>query len=477
MNKTLVIVQQRVNLEEPHNCTDSKDVLTILSALFDALVQYDDHLGYAPALAESWTLSDDALTWTFRLREDVYFHNGDACDAEAVKYSLERMARPDMGVTLGAPGVYHQYLNGMQVEVLDQHTVCLTTATPVADLLDVLVTGYILPPGPVEQLGADFRLAPVGTGPYEFVSSQPGEEVCLKRNDRSFSTLPKYERVIWRAVPDPTERVRMVQAGHAHIAATLPPAAVSESSGLQILRSQGTTAFIIIFSANKGPLKNPLVRRALNLGIDRQVIIDQILGGAGYPLTGFVSPHHFGYDPDQPPLTFDPEQAKTLLKQAGYEHGLTLTLDSPTALPNEAVPLSKIVTEQWRQIGVEVKVVYTEDREAYANKVRLKDIHDMCIFDSSPLSTYRVLKEKIDARFEGSWWEGYHNAEVEQLLDTAETTIDEASREAIYQKCFQILNEDPPWLYLYNYETFTGVSADLARWQLPAHGVIDPKVI
>ena len=195
----------------------------------------------------------------------------------------------------------------------------------------------------------------------------------------------------------------------------------------------------------------------------------------GLPLKGFISPYHFGADPDQTSLVYDPEQAKVLLSQAGYGGALTLTLDSPTSLPNEAVSLSKIVTEQWRQIGVNVNIVYTEDREEYANKVRLKDIHDMCIFDSSPLSTYRVLKEKIDARFEGSWWEGYHNAEVERMLDKAQATVNEATREAIYRQCFNLLNEDPPWLYLYNYETITGVSPKLGDWRLPVHGVIEPR--
>lgn len=474
MPNTVTIVQSRVFLEEPHNCTDSKDVLTVLSALFDALVCYDENMRYAPALAESWTVSDDARTWTFRLRRGVQFHNGDPCDAEAVKYSLERMARPDMGVTLGAPGVYHQYLNGMEIEIADENTVRLTTVEPIADLLDVLVTGYILPPGPVERLGAEFRLNPIGTGPYIFVDGEDGKQVRVRRNEKYFQPV-RCEEITWQAVSDPAERVRMVREGSAQIASTLPPEAVADESGLQVLRSRGTTAFIIIFSAAAGPLKDPLIRRALNLGVDRQVIIDRILGGAGYPLNGFVSPNHFGADPAQTPITFDPDQAKALIREAGYSDGLTLTLDSPTSLPNEAVPLSKIVAEQWQQIGVNIDIVYTEDREEYANKVRLKDIHDMCIFDSSPLSTYRVLKEKIDARFEGSWWEGFHNAEVENLLDEAQATVDDQAREGIYRQCFNLLNDDPPWLYLYNYESITAVSNELSDWQLPIHGVIEVR--
>jgi peptide/nickel transport system substrate-binding protein len=129
------------------------------------------------------------------------------------------------------------------------------------------------------------------------------------------------------------------------------------------------------------------------------------------------------------------------------------------------------------RIGVEINIVYTEDRELYANKVRRKEIHDMCVFDSSPLSTFRVLKEKVDARFEGSWWQGYHNGEVEKLLDEARITIDRSRRQGIYKKCFRLLNEDPPWLYLYNYMNITCTAPQLSVWRPPAHGVIDPRYV
>ena len=477
MENNLIIVQPKLGLEEPHNCTDSKDILTIHSAIFDTLICYNKQMRYAPSLAQSWTVENNARTWTFHLRQDVQFHNGDICDAAAVKYSLERMARPDMGVTLGAPGVYHQYLSGMHIDIVDQYTIRLTTATPTADLLDILVTGYILLPEATERLGSNFKNSPIGSGPYQFVEYADGNWLRVKRNERYRQFTPPYTCIEWKFVSDPNERVQLVKDGQAHIAATLPPDVVAEAPHIHFVRSQGPTAYIIMFRANKGPLQNPLVRLALNLGIDRQQIIDEVLGGAGYPLTGFVSPFHFGANQDRPSLHYDPERAKALLQQAGYSNGLTLMLNSPTSLPNEAVSLSKAVTKQLRHIGVNVETVYTEDRVAYAHQVRLKDIHDMCIFDSSPLSTFRVLKEKIDARFAGSWWQGYHHEEVEMLLDQAQSTPDEAAREAVYRQCYDLLTQDPPWLYLYNHQIITGMSSQLADWHLPHHGVIDPRFI
>jgi peptide/nickel transport system substrate-binding protein len=477
MDKILTIAQSKLLMEEPHNCTDAKDVLTIFTSLFDSLVAYDPKMNYVPALAESWVVSEDACTWNFTLRPGVTFHNGQAADAEAVVFSLNRMARPDMGVTLGAPGVYNQYLAGMELEILNRQTVQLTLAQPLADLLDILVTGYILPPEIVERLGDGFKAAPVGSGPFEFVEHEQGVRVRAKKNHTYFQALPDYDAVEWLLVADPDERLRMVKNGKAHIAAGPPYTVSLEDHTLNYVRSRGSTVYIIIFNVKSGPLQDPRVRRALNLGVDRKALIDSVLNGAGYPLSGFISPVHFGFDPGHTAIIFDPNRAKALLKESGYSDGLSLTLDSPTSLPNEAVRLSEALSDQLAQIGVQINIIYTEDREQYANKVRLKDIHDMCVFDSSPLSTFRVLKEKVDARFEGSWWQGYHNEEVETLLDTAQATTDDSRRKAIYQQCFRLLNEDPPWLYLYNAMNITCTAPHLSDWQLPAHRVIDPRYV
>lgn len=477
MDKKLIIAQPRLWLEEPHNCTDAKDVLTIFSSFFDPLVAYNPKMEYVPALAQSWKVSDDARTWTFTLRSDVKFHNGHHVDAETVAYSLKRMAQADMGVTLGAPGVYNQYLAGMELEILNRQVLRLTLAEPMADLLDVLVTGYILPPEIVDRLGEQFKYSPVGTGPFEFTEYEEGVCVRARKNPHYFQEIPDIDTIEWRLAPDPDERLSMIRDGRAHIAAGPPYKAKLEDDNLNCVYSRGTTAYIIIFNTKSGLLEDPRVRLALNLAVDRQALIDTVLNGAGYPLNGFISPTHFGYDGDQPSIPYDPDRARVLLKQSGYGAGLSLTLDSPTSLPNESVRLSNALAEQLSRIGVEINIVYTEDRELYANKVRLKDIHDMCVFDSSPLSTFRVLKEKVDSRFEGSWWQGYQNAEVERLLDMARETVADSRREDIYKQCYRRLNEDPPWLYLYNYRNHTCKASQLSAWQPPAHGVIDPRYV
>jgi peptide/nickel transport system substrate-binding protein len=128
--------------------------------------------------------------------------------------------------------------------------------------------------------------------------------------------------------------------------------------------------------------------------------------------------------------------------------------------------------EYYGRIGVEVEVVSYSDRAAYAEMVRDKNIHDMCCFDSSPISTFRVLREKIHSGHKGPWWEGYHNEEVNGLIDAAQKTFDDAKRTGIYQRVFQIVRDDAPWVFLYRPTYFWAVSKKLGDWAPTSRGAV-----
>jgi peptide/nickel transport system substrate-binding protein len=231
-------------------------------------------------------------------------------------------------------------------------------------------------------------------------------------------------------------------------------------------------AIIYLFNASRGPLADSRIRRALNLALDRPTLIADVIHGAARPLTGFVSPVHFG---SVPPTDGGPdlETARRRIREAGYADGLVIEVDCPTRLPDEAVALTAAVAEQLSAIGVSLNVHLHEDREAYAHNVRQSKVRDMCVFDSSPLSTFRVLAEKIDARVAGSWWLGFHNSDVETLLDEARRTTDIAAREAIYHQVYRTLQADPAWLYLYNPLRVTGLSGSHPDWRMRADSVLD----
>ncbi len=159
------IAQARIELVDPQDCTDSADTLAMLDAVFDPLVRRVEAGRFAAGLAESW-LQEDARSTLFRLRPGLVFHDGTVCDAAAVAVSLRRMADPAVGATLGAPGVWAQYLAGSTVAVIDAVTLRLTTVREIADILDVVAAGMIVSPTALAAAGTDIARRWVGTGPW-----------------------------------------------------------------------------------------------------------------------------------------------------------------------------------------------------------------------------------------------------------------------------------------------------------------------
>ncbi|WP_430449792.1 ABC transporter substrate-binding protein [Rhodophyticola sp.] len=472
MNRPLIIVQPRLPLRDPHDCTDANDELAIYEAVFDTLIRREG-TGFVSRLAESWTVSEDAKDWVFKLRAGVRFHDGSPCDAASVCLSLLRMARADKGYTLGSPGVWRQYLGGAHVAAPDDRTVSISLATPMADLLDVLVQGYVAGPASLGDLDAGITDRPIGTGPYRVMHAD-NAALELARVPDHFSGTPAHQHIQIRLVPDAGQRLSMLQEAAADVATSLDYHASQSLSAPRFTRVETTVpvAIIYLLNAAKGPLADARLRRALNLALDRQDLIDTVVGGAARPLLGFVSPMHFGAG-DGAALPQDLTAAKALLADAGYADGLTLSLDCPTRLPDEAEQLTAALGAQLAKIGITLDIKLHSDREAYAHMVRRKEIGDLCVFDSSPLSTFRVLHEKIDARVRGAWWQGYHNADVETLIDVARTTPNEITRAALFQEAYAEMQRDPPWLTLYNPIRVTGLRGDHPGFDLPVDGVLN----
>jgi peptide/nickel transport system substrate-binding protein len=475
MNSAVTILQPRLRLDDPHDCTDANDVLAVFDAIFDGLVRYGRNGGFVSGLAAEWQVSPDARHWKFTLREGLTFHDGSRCDAEAVCLSLQRMARPDKGYTLGAPGVWHQYLGDAAIEVTDRLTIDIRLSKPIADLLDILVYGYVVAPSALERYEAGDTTQPVGTGPYRVVEVINGQEIRLERFDGWHGPAPANESIRFTLEPDASKRLAALQAGEAQVANSLDfraSKALEDQGDRTRAISLVPVAIIYLFNAARGPLADPRIRRALNLAVDRKALIAGVVHGAAKALTGFVSPVHFGSDPT-PDAGPDLQEARRLVVEAGYADGLVIEVDCPTRLPDEAQALTAAVAEQLSAIGVSLNVHLHEDREAYAHGVRLKKVRDMCVFDSSPLSTFRVLAEKIDARVAGSWWLGFHNEAVEALLDEGRQTTDETARENIYQQAYRHLQADPAWLYLYNPLRVTGLAGSHPDWRMRPDGVLD----
>ncbi len=479
MSQSVTIAQARLMLSEPHDCSDSNDLLTIFHAVFDTLIRRVGQ-DFAPHLAERWDLSADARTWTFHLRAGVTFHDGTPCDADAVRQSLIRMARQDKGHSLGSPAVWRQYLGGAEIDVSDARTVVVRLAEPMADLLDVLEQGFIVAPSSFPAHDAGRHDQPVGSGPYRIVSAS-AEEIRAQGVEGHFAGTPENAVLVWRREPDPAERLALLMAGEVQIADALDFHASKALEGTAAVHLEylSPVAIIYLLNAARGPLSDARVRLALSLAVDRPALIEDVVSGAAQPLLGFVSPAHYGAGDGAGPAR-DLTTARALLAEAGYADGLTLEVDCPTRLPDEAERLTACFGAQLADIGVRLEVHLHQDREAYAHIVRRKEIRDLCVFDSSPMSTFRVLYEKIDGRVRGAWWQGFHNPAVEALIDRGRVTANRDQRAAIYAEAYAELQRDPPWLTLYNPTRVIGLAGTHPDFTMPADGVIDaaglPKI-
>jgi peptide/nickel transport system substrate-binding protein len=464
------VIQSSVALGDPHIVSDSVNRLNILFSIYEALVAIDEHGGYQPALAERWGVSDDARTWTFTLRKGVTFHNGDTLRAADVVASIRRALDPAIGGAFGTQGVLATYLGTAEVRALDEFTVRLVTAEPMADLLDLMAAILIGPERDLPSLPKTL----VGSGPYR-IASQADSRVVLAAHDRYWGPAPRYPEIRFVAERDARKRVDALLAGEADVAAGIGiegKKRLAAAGGATAHERESGLCIIFMLNAQNGPCQDRRVRQALNYALDVDAIIAGVMNGGATRLNGYLTANHFGYNPETPAYPHDPEKARRLLAEAGYGKGLTLVFDIPSAMPDEAPALTRMMAEQYRQVGITVKVVEHGDRAAYSEMVRDKKINDACCFDSSPRSTFRVLREKLHSGLRGPWWEGYRNPQVDALIEKAQATVADADRQKLYREIYTIVRDDAPWVFLYRPTHYWGVRPTITGWTPRPDGLV-----
>ena len=327
-----------------------------------------------------------------------------------------------------------------------------------ADLLDLLVAIPIMPANTLSLVPT----ALVGTGPYE-LTERSRQELLLVPFEQAVVRQPRFkEKVIFRAEPDMGRRITTLQMGEADLITNLDRAGSQRVAGNGKATLEHVSNLCVAFLCNlqQGPCTDKPFRQALNYATNIEAMIERCHAGGAEPLNGPLTHLHFGCDRDLPPYRYDPEKAKALLATSSAPK--KVTIDLPTTLPDEAPILGEMLKADLEAVGIEVELQFHEDRPAYAHMVKRKEIADICCFDSSPLSTYRVLREKMNSDVAGPWWQGYANPAVNQLLDKAAETIDDDAREAVYQEAYRLMHDDAPWIFLYRPTLYFGANRAIA---------------
>ncbi|HEY9281147.1 MAG TPA: ABC transporter substrate-binding protein [Eoetvoesiella sp.] len=433
--------------------------------LFDPLVRTDSNAKPVAALAESWKV--DGNVWTFKLRPNVKFADGSPFTADDVVFTYDRVHKVP-----NSPSSYALYLSSVaKVEAVDPLTVKITTKGPSPVLLPNLSMVPIMSrknaSGPAAEGKTTVELnrgdGLVGTGPYKFVSWKRGAEIVFQRNDLYWGEKPVWDKVIYRPISNSAARVAALLAGDVDLIEDPPTDDLARLKKDTNLHVQETPSLRVIYIAlgqgkevppgmsgtnGKNALTDKRVREALSLAIDRKAIVERIMGGVAQPAANLLAYPGFGASEKLSKVpNVDTQKAKSLLKEAGYENGFSVTLGSPDGRYTNDKNIAQTVAAMWARIGVKTDVqtmappVFFKQRNDYAFSTYLGGWAVSSGEMLNPLTSL-VMTKNPAAGYGTTNWSKYSNPELDKQVLAASKTLDDAKRAAMLQKAGDLAMED-----------------------------------
>ena len=434
--------------------------IVVYQNVFEGLTRIDQNGAVQPGLATSWTISDDNLTYTFKLAEGVTFHDGTTFDANDVKFSFDRIAAPD---SLNAHKEF--YAGIASVTVIDPLTVEIKLSKPSGLFLFDIGRGdaVIVAPESADTNATN----PIGTGPFSFVQWDKGSRVVLERYDPYWGGEVALSKASFVFISDTATMTNALLAGD------IDGTNNFASEALEVFKDNpqfkilvGTTEGETLLSTNnrKAPFDNLKVRQAMAHAIDRKAVIDGVTYGYGVPIGSHFAPHNPYYVDLTGTYPYDPEKAKALLAEAGYPDGFSATLKLPP------VPYARtggqIIASQFAKVGIKLELINVEWAQW------LEDVYTNHDFDLTIIS--HVEPFDIGNYANPDYYFGYNNPKFQALIETLNATTDDAKRKELAIEAQKILADDAVNGYLFELAQ-TGVwNAKLeGMWQnSPIEGVV-----
>jgi len=438
----------------------------INTLIFDQLVRYDKgDLTPAPALATSWEVAPDGLSWTFKLREGVTWHDGEPFTAEDVAFTFnEAVLNEELGANNG--DIFEPV---REVEVVDPMTVRFVLETPFSSLPYYLayyagiLPEHILGDAENPLAVASFnKQTPIGTGAFRVAEFVPGSYVRLGRFENYWGGTPKVASVVFRVVPDPNTQMAQVLAGELDMVTVSNPAllaGVESNPNLEIIRQRQNVYYFVVLNQNDPRLQDVRVRQALLHAIDRQAIIDSVLQGYGEIATGPIAPLlQAFYTDDVATYPYDPERARALLEEAGWtpgpdgilvKDGEPFRLEMPTGQFGYLVPATLLVQQYWRDIGVQADVQVME-WNAYIQQMFVNRQYEATLAWWSTPPTPDVSPYYLSSAADtGQNIPNYKSEELDRLLNAGRTATSEEAQIQAYREVQRYLAGQLPYLYLW----------------------------
>lgn len=438
----------------------------VIQQVFDGLVQFDKDLNIVPAIAKSWKVSSDGLTYTFYLREGVKFHNGREVNAEDFVYSFTRILDPKTkspaSSLLDRVVGFKEFQEGKITSVkglkaIDHYLFEIKLSEPYSPFLSILGMNKfkVLPKEVVEKAGSDFSKSPVGTGPFKFVSMKEGEEIILEANPGYFEGRPFLDKIIFKIFHGaPREKILAEFKEGGLEESFIPPERIEEilkerrypfiQKPLLSLRFYG-------FNMRTKPLDHKGLRKAINYAIDKQSIISEIHKNQFNLAKGILPPGMPGYHPKREPYPYNTTLARNSLAESGYGKGGPPVGIWSASKSEAAQKELNAVKYQLNTIGIEAAVHFETNWPNFLSMARDNKfpIHIHAWYADFPdpenfLGTLFHSKSRYN-------YLAYHNPEVDRLLDRARTERDYLKRMEMYGKIEEMILEDAPIIPMVNH--------------------------
>lgn len=470
----------------------NRETETLLRNMFDGLVTRDTRSGVHMQIAEEMNWLDD-VTLEVKLRQGVKFHDGTEMTADDVAFTFERIITEN---AIEFPEPHTSLRKGLiapleSIEKMDDYTILLHFSGPWPPAMQMIVHQQIVPQTYLGDVGTEgFIGSPIGTGPFKFVSAQPGlTEVVLERFDEYYGGSPELEPVgsacvstaIFRVIPEASTRVAALLAGEVDIIQAVPPDLVdvlAQTPGIQVKSAPGTQPKWMEMNVSEPPFDDVRVRQALNYAVDKQLIIDEIYGGRAVALPGPLSPFNNYVNKNLQPYPYDPDKTLSLLAEAGYsdtdEDGILDKNGQPFSFTMDTLEvhraLAQAVAGQFRNIGIDASVRVWDYGVV---KPQLQNCERTAFLDDWGDSAFDPV-----GHFEAKWhtlvagepygrgnFSCYTNEQVDELIKLGETTVDTDERQTIYDEAQQIVYDEAPAVFLILPEEAEAASDRVQNWE------------
>lgn len=415
-------------------------------AIYNTLVGYDEDFNIVPELAVGWDLGDGGQTLTFHLRKNVKFHDGTDCDAEAVKWNLDRILEESTNSPIR--GSLTPPLK--TVTAVDKHTVRLDLERAWRPLLAAFGErpGFIVSPTAVEKYGKDFGQHPVGSGPFAFASYTYGSELVLERFEDYWAPgKPYLDSITMRHTPDQQVQMTMLRTGEAHVMDALNPQlalTIQNAEGVVVQKARSGRWYAMQMDTDKPPFDDPALRQAIAHATNREAVREALYRDEARIATNSIG-IGWAYDPElnEPAYGYDLDAARKKVRQAGAE-GLSVRYANSSQTDYQQI--AQLLYEGYSKIGLDPQVEAVPGSDYYT--LVLEDKLNWTLTAWTPRADPDGLLRTLFHSSGSQNTTGYRNPDVDRLLDQAAALTDLTKAKPIYSKVNRIIEKDSPYVWI-----------------------------